>query len=277
MISNTDDIDLKREPIMTDQNPYQAPDSNLTEGTRGPDVELAVTGIKSLPAGAGLDWIIKAFDLFKRSPLIWIVLIILWFVINLVGQFIPIIGWLAMSLLYAVFIAGFMIGCAALERGEDLEIAHLFAGFKSNTGSLIGLGALYLGVIVVFAVVFGALLFSGMGGLSAMSNPEAVNPEQIFSSGSLLAILIALLLFIPIGMMFWFAPPLIALGGIPLLQSLKMSFSGCLKNIIPMLLFGIIMIVLSIIATIPFALGWLILMPMGMAAFYTAYRAIYTD
>ena len=53
---------------MSDQNPYQAPDANLTEGRRGPDVELAVTGIKSLPAGAGLDWIKIAFNLFKMSP-----------------------------------------------------------------------------------------------------------------------------------------------------------------------------------------------------------------
>ena len=262
---------------MTDQNPYQAPDANLTEGTRGPDVELAVTGIKSLSAGAGLEWVTKAFDLFKRSPLIWIMLIILWFVINIVGQFIPIIGWLAMSLLYAVFFAGFMLGCAALERGEELEIAHLFAGFKNNTGSLIGLGAIYLGVLVIFGAIVGVLVFSGAGGFSAMSDPESVNPAQIFSSGTLLSILVALLLFIPIGMMFWFAPPLIALGGVPLLQSLKMSFMGCLKNIVPMLLFGIIMLVLSVIATIPFGLGWLVLMPMAMASFYAAYRAIYTD
>lgn len=262
---------------MAEQNPYQAPDANLTEGRRGPDVELAVTGIKSLPAGAGLDWIKNAFNLFKMSPLIWIVLIVLWFVLNFVGQIIPIIGPLITSLLYAVFIAGFMLGCAALERGENLEIGHLFAGFKNNTGSLIGLGAMYLGVIILFAVVIGVLVFSGMGGLSAMSNPESISPDQIFNSGTMMAILIGLLLMIPVGMMFWFAPPLIALGGIPVFQSLKMSFAGCLKNIIPMLLFSIIMVVLAVIATIPFGLGWLVLMPMGMAAFYTAYRAIYTE
>ncbi|MFK7815767.1 MAG: BPSS1780 family membrane protein [Gammaproteobacteria bacterium] len=262
---------------MTEQNPYQAPDANLTEGRKSADVELAVTGIKSLPASAGVTWIKDAFNLFKMNPLIWIVLIILWFVLNIVVQLVPVIGGLAMSLLYAVFMAGFMIGCAALERGENLEVGHLFAGFKNNTGSLIGLGAVYLGIIIAFAVVFGVLVFGGMGGIGALSDPESINPTAIFTSGIMFTVLIALLLMIPIMMMFWFAPALISLGGVPLIESLKMSFSGCLKNILPMFVFGLIMIVLAIVASIPFFLGWLVLMPMGMAAFYTAYRSIYTD
>lgn len=262
---------------MAEQNPYQAPDANLTEGRKGPDVELAVTGIKSLPAGAGIDWIKDAFNLFKMNPLIWIVLVVIWFVLNIVGQFIPIIGPIAMSLLYAVFVAGFMLGCAALERGEGLEIGHLFAGFKNNTGSLIGLGVIYLLVGILMIIIFGVFIFAGAGGLDALSNPDSINPAEFFNSGMLIAVLIGMLLFIPIAMMFWFAPALISLGGVPLFESLKMSFSGCLKNILPMFLFGLVMIVLSIIATIPFGLGWLVLMPMGLAAFYTAYRSIYTE
>ncbi len=262
---------------MTDQNPYQAPDANLTEGTREPDVELAVSGIKSLPVGAGLEWVKDSFGLFMKSPLIWIVLIVLWFVLNIVGQFIPIIGPLAMSLLYAVFMAGFMLGCAALERGEDLEIGHLFAGFKKNTGPLIGLGAIYLGVVIGFAIIFGILVLGGIGGIGALANPDSTAAAQLLSSGLLMTILIASLFFIPIIMMFWFAPPLIALGGVPLIDSLKMSFAGCLKNILPMFVFGLIMIILTIIAIIPFGLGLLVVVPMWTAAFYIAYRAIYTD
>lgn len=262
---------------MTEQNPYQTPDANLTEGRKSADVELAVTGIKSLSAGAGIEWIKGAFNLFKMNPVIWIVLVILWFLLNVVVQFVPVIGGLAMSLLYAVFVAGFMIGCAALERGENLEVGHLFAGFKNNTGALIGLGAVYLGIIIAFMVVFGVLVFSGMGGVGAFTDPESINPAAIFNSGTMFALLIGLLFMIPIMMMFWFAPALISLGGVPLFESLKMSFSGCLKNILPMFVFGIVMSVLAIIASIPFFLGWLVLMPMGMAAFYTAYRSIYTS
>lgn len=70
---------------------------------------------------AGWDWIKQAFELFKKDPLIWILLIVILFALNILGQFIPIVGSLAMSLLYAVFFAGFMYGCAALDRGEHLR------------------------------------------------------------------------------------------------------------------------------------------------------------
>ncbi len=262
---------------MIDKNPYQTSDANLAEARKSSDVELAITGIKSLPAMAGLEWIKDAFNLFKMNPLIWIVIVALWFVLNVVAQFVPIIGGLAMALLYAVFVAGFLLGCAALERGESLEIGHLFAGFKSNTSSLIGLGACYLAAIILWAIIVGVLVFSGAGGLEIFTDPESINPTAIFSSGALVGVLISLLLIIPIMMMFWFAPALISLGDVPLIESLKMSFSGCLKNILPMFIFGLIMSVLAVLASLPFFLGWLVLMPIGMAAFYTAYRSIYTD
>ena len=257
---------IKIECTMTEKNPYQASDNNLTEDRKSPDVELAVTGIKSLPAISGLDWIKDAFKLFKINPLIWVILVVLWFVLNIVVQFVPIVGGLAMSLLYAVFMAGFMIGCAALERGESLEIGHLFAGFKSNTGALIALGAINLLVIILLSVIGSVLFLIGEADLAAD-----------FSSVVLSAVYVVLFLLIPVIMMFWFAPALISLGGVPLVESLKMSFLGCFKNTVPFLIFSIAMLISAIIASIPFFLGWLVLMPIGMAAFYTAYRAIYTD
>lgn len=269
---------IKIECPMPEKNPYQASDNNLTEGRKRPGVELAVTGIKSLPAISGLDWIKDAFKLFKMNPLIWIILVVLWLVLNIVVQFVPIVGGLAMALLYAVFMAGFMIGCAALERGERLEIGHLFAGFKSNnTGALIGLGAINLLLIILLSVIGSVLLMFSEADLAAFTNPESINQVADLSSRVLTAVYVVLLLLIPVIMMFWFAPVLISLGGVPLIESLKMSFLGCFKNTLPFLIFSIAMLILAIIASIPFFLGWLVLMPMGMAAFYTAYRAIYTD
>ncbi len=264
---------------MSEQNPYQAPDANLVEGRQNQNVELTVTGIKSLPAMSGWGWVKQAFGLFKKSPLIWVLLVIIWFVLNIVGQLIPIIGPIVMSLLYAVFLAGFMYGCAALERGENLEIGHLFAGFKQNTGPLIGLGGLYLLVMIAVGIVIFLLMLGGVGGLTAFTNPEnlqGVDPTSILTPGFLILMLVIFALLIPFIMAFWFAPPLIALGGVSVMNSLKMSFIGCLKNIVPFIVYGIAMIILAVIASIPLFLGWLILIPVSIAVFYTAYREIYT-
>ena len=265
---------------MSDQNPYQAPDANLMEGRQGQSVELAVTGIKSLPAIAGWGWIKEAFGLFKKSPWIWIAMVVIWFVINLIGQFIPIIGPLAMSLLYAVFLAGFMYGCAALERGENLEVGHLFAGFKRNTGSLVGIGALYLLAMIAFGILMFVVILGGMGGTAIFTDPESLqgmDPESMFSTGNLLLILIVVALLIPVIAAFWFAPVLVSLGGVPVMSSLKMSLIGCLKNILPFIIYGIAITILAILAIIPLGLGLLILGPVIIAVFYVAYRQIYTD
>lgn len=262
---------------MSEQNPYQAPDANLMEARQGKGAELAVTGIKSLPSMAGWEWIKQAFGLFKKNPLIWVLMFVIWIVLNIIGQFIPIVGPIAMSLLYAVFLAGFMYGCAALDRGENLEIGHLFSGFKERTGPLIGVGALYLLIFIGFAIVAGLLMFGLMGGTAMFTNPESMNPAEMMSPTFLILLLVILALIIPIIMAFWFAPALVALGGVPVMSSLKMSFMGCMKNILPFLIYGIAMMILSVLASIPLFLGWFVLIPVSIAAFYTSYRAIYTS
>ena len=73
----------------------------------------------------------------------------------------------------------------------------------------------------------------------------------------------------------WFASALVALDGMEPWQALKSSFFACLKNIIPFLVYGLVMLVLSIIATIPLGLGWLVLGPLTIASIYTAYRDVF--
>lgn len=264
---------------MNEQNPYQAPDANVVKARENTANRLAVTGIRSMSIGSGWTWLVEGFSLFTKSPLIWIIMVIIGFVINLVCQFIPIIGPIAISLLYAVFFAGYLYGCAALDDDDSLEVGHLFAGFSKQTSPLIGLGLAYLIITIVFAIILVALIFLSMGGMGLFENLadlENMNPADIFTPGLLLLILVIIALTIPFVMMFWFAPALVSLGEEPVIESLKMSFMGCLKNILPFLVYGLVWTVLAIIASLPFFLGWLVLAPVTLASFYTAYKAIYT-
>ena len=58
-------------------------------------------------------------------------------------------------------------------------------------------------------------------------------------------------------------------------DSSKWSFFACLKNIGSFLIYGIVWMLLAIVATIPLGLGWLVLGPMTIASVYTAYRDIF--
>lgn len=257
-----------------DANPYQAPKANLNASHS----DGAMSGPVSVPFGHGSSWIGSAFNNhFKANPLSWIATFLVFFILSVIMQVIPLIGPLAMALLSPVFAAGFMIGAHAQDQGEDFTIGHLFSGFKQSTGQLILVGLLYM--VGTIAIVF--VVFALMGGSAAMfgmmdpSDPTAAqamaqNPMMMF-----LPSLVILALFLPLMMAYWFAPALVALDGVSAMAAMRMSFSGCLKNILPFLLYGIIMLVLGIIAAIPFGLGLLVLLPIMMASMYTAYRDIY--
>jgi len=264
---------------MNDQNPYQAPDANVVKARQVTADGLAVSGIKAMPISAGWTWLVEGFSLFTKSPLIWIIICIIGFAINLVSQFIPIVGPIAISLLYAVFFAGFLYGCAALDNNESLEVGHLFAGFSRRTSPLIGLGLAYLIITILFAIVFFVMAFFVIGGAAIfenMSNLENINPAEFFTPGLLLLFLLVFALSIPFVMLFWFAPALVALGEEPVMDSLKLSLKGCLKNILPLFVYSIVWLVLAVIASLPLFLGWFVLAPVTLASFYTAYRSIYT-
>jgi uncharacterized membrane protein len=94
-------------------------------------------------------------------------------------------------------------------------------------------------------------------------------------TGFLLASLVMMALMIPVLMAVWFAAPLVVFHERGAVDALKESFAGCLKNIVPFLVYGVIFFVHAIVASIPLALGWLVLGPMAAASIYTAYRDIY--
>jgi len=233
-----------------------------------------IMGGRAVGAGQGWTWIADGFGLFKKAPGMWIALVIVLFVILVVLAFIPLLGAVATFLLMPLFVGGLMLGCRALQSGGELELGHLFAGFKTHTANLIVLGALAIGGWII--VMLPVIAIVGAGTVFGMMRGDAAGAAAMGGS-FVLAWLIAMALSIPIYMALWFAPALVVLRGHAPVAAVKESFLGCLKNIVPFLIYGLVMLVLSIFATIPFLLGWLVLGPVAIASVYTAYRDIYGD
>ena len=80
---------------------------------------------------------------------------------------------------------------------------------------------------------------------------------------------------LPLVMATWFAPALIVFHDMGVRAAMKASFIGCLKNVLPFLLYGVLGLIAGVIASIPFGLGWLVLAPVFVASIYTGYRDIY--
>ena len=228
--------------------------------------------------GSGLDWWTKAWPLFTRQIGMWIGLIVVAFIVFAVASLIPVIGQIAVMLLWPVVAGGLMLGAREVDRGGALNFGHLTAGFSASAGQLILVGVIYL--VAMIAVVFVVALIGGVGmgtmmgtGAAGGADPAAMGAAG--ATGLLLAGLIALALLLPVYMATWFAPALIVFHGVGAIDAMKASFFGCLKNIVPFIVYGLIGMLLSIVASIPFGLGWLVLGPVAVASVYVAYRDIY--
>jgi uncharacterized membrane protein len=176
------------------------------------------------------------------------------------------------TLLAPVFAAGMMWGCQALTRNQDLEINHLFEGFKKNTAQLITVGGLYMGGLLVVAVF--VVLALDKQTIELLVQGKDLSPEQ--ASAMMLPILIAMLFIMPILMAYWFAPILAGLHNLSAVDAMKLSFVACLTNMLPFLLYGFIFMALLIIAIIPFGLGLVLVVPLMMTSLYTSYVDIFS-
>ncbi|MEX2481620.1 MAG: BPSS1780 family membrane protein [Gammaproteobacteria bacterium] len=224
------------------------------------------------PVEHGWRWLAAGWDSLRRDAGLWVGMMVVFILINLVAQFIPFIGTLLMSLLFPVFAGGFMLGCRAQEEGSGLEFGHLFAGFREHTPRLVVVGA----VSLAGAVAATLLMLSVLGSVvfSAMTSGAEAAPAVPLASG-LLAVSLALAVMVPVYMAIWFAPALIVLQDAPAVPALKASFAACLKNFPAFMFYGVVLMVLAFLATLPFLLGWLVLGPVVVGSVYAAYRDIY--
>ena len=265
----------KPHPMAEEPNPYAAPSSHVDDVVLpGPESVRFVPGGRAVPVAHGWNWLVAGWDLYKRNPGAWILIFIIFTAIMMGASWVPLIGFVAMYILTPVLIGGVMMGCAALQRGQSLEVSHLFAGFREKTGALVQVGLLYLAGIVATLLVVGLIFgFSLLPTLIAQQQPEVRTAVTVI----VLAVLVALALSIPLVMALWFAAPLVIFHDLPAVDALKTSFTGCLRNILPFLIYGLLALVFAIVASIPLMLGWLLLGPVLMASVYTGYRDIFTE
>jgi uncharacterized membrane protein len=238
---------------------------------------------RTVPASRGATWWGEAWRLFTPAVGVWLLILIILIVLHVVASVIPIVGSLGMQILNPVFVGGLMLGCRALDRGNPLTIGHLFAGFSQRTGPLVMVGLLYTGaalvlVLLVFGVMvalFGVAIFGMLtGSVDPAQTGIALDSAVV---AVLLGVLFLLLLLLPLVMAVWFAPALVMLGGLSPGAAMAASFRGCLRNFLPFLLYFVVFVGLAIVASIPFGLGWLVLLPVTTATIYTSYCDIFED
>jgi uncharacterized membrane protein len=231
---------------------------------------------RTVDPGRGLAWWTEAWALFMRSAVLWVALGLILIVVFAVISMVPLLGAVATALLTPVFFGSWMQAAHKVDAGGVLEVADLFSAFKgAQLTPLIVLGALFAAATVVIFLVAGVL---GAGAVFGMFHGGMHQSGTGLLAGLGVG-LMAMLFFLAFGLLataaIWFAPALVVFRNITPVDALKASFAAVFRNWLPFLVYGVIEIVLAIVASIPFALGWLVLMPVLMLTAYVSYRDVF--
>jgi len=251
-------------------NPYATPAAELSDSDELQPERVSI--------GSGIQWLSGGFWHFKQNPFAWIGAIVVFFALFFILALIPFLGGLMTNILSPVIMAGFALGAHEQQEGGDFRVSHLFAGFSNNVGQLMLVGVFYLIALIVIGVVAALLMGGTLAASGMMSESAGMDPNTmaaLMQPGMLIMMLIIFSVVILLTMAYYFAPILIALEGMNALGAMAMSFRACLKNWLAFIIYGLLLMVLFFIASIPVFLGLLIAIPMVQAAIYVSYRDIF--
>lgn len=228
---------------------------------------------RAVDAGRGIAWWTEAWALFMTNAGLWIVLGLVLLVILIGISVVPLLGSIVGSVLMPAFIGGWMLAARKVAQGGTLEVGDLFLGFKDKLNPLLVLGAAFLLAGIAIAIVVGVL---GIGAAVGVAGTGASAGGILAAIGaSLLAVLSALVLGVLVSMALWYAPALVVLRGMAPVEAMQASFGACLKNLLAQLLYTVVCLIAMTIASIPFGLGWLVLVPVMLLSVYVSYQDLF--
>ena len=216
--------------------------------------------MNTVPASCGWRWVLTGFALFRKNPSMWALMVFSYIILMQLVGMIPVLGWIAATVLIPVFAASFMIISRELDHGNKPGFSFLFSGFRANPLALLRQGSFYLASAL--AILGLSALVDGGALLQLMIFGERP-PASAFEDGSLaLAAILAGMLYMPVLAAFWFAPALSAWRDLPALQALFYSLFAALRNWRAFFVYGVALLVLGLVCSL--ALFLLALLARGL-------------
>ena len=247
-----------------------------------------------VPAKTGYVWFRQGIWLFRKNPLAFLTLFFTYLLVMTLAAQIPIVGGVLPLVFIPGVAVGFMAACRNTIAGKPVFPTILVDGFHSYGPAvakrLLALGVLY--VVAMALVLAGSALADGGMLLKVMLGMATMDQDAIASSNIPLAVIAAFAFYIPVAMIFWFSPVLIAWHDVPPVKAMFFSIVSCWRNRGAFIVFGALWF--AVATTVSFGLSALmqalgagdfafaILMPATMivttmlyCSFYATYRGCF--
>jgi len=237
--------------------------------------------IRKLNAVYGWIWLKQGYQLIMRNPLLSIVLALIGAAAIFAVFHVPQFGPLIVVLLLPVLMAGYMRICRALEENEEIELLHLFNGFQKHTMRLVSLGGMMMMGLLVASIVMVAI--GGDALTTLLESVKTANDPQMLAEAMLTAgtgvafsLIVGFALVFVLMLASQYAPMLVFFSDMTPFVALRASLTGSVRNLIPYTVYSLIMQVIALVlGMLPFGIGMIVLLPLGLTSLYVSYRNIF--
>ena len=242
----------------------------------------------------GYTWIRQGIWLFKQNPLGFLMLVFMYVFVAQLAVIVPVIGVFAVLLLTPTLSVGFMTACRQAIQKERIRPSIYLIALQSGQfirNRILQLGLVYAALILLMSFILSLLVdFETL--LPLMTTDKPITPEalrQVY-----LVLVFGAVLYIPIAMLMWFSPILIAWADMSVPQALFSSWLACWTN--KAAFFFYLAIWSAILIAIPLTIGMIfdalnfgqaasfIVAPISMAgltimhcSFYATWKACFTE
>jgi len=244
--------------------------------------------MEKLPARTGWLWLKQGFGLFRQQPGALSILFLGYMLMMLIAGMIPLLGQVLPVLLVPVFSVAFMQANANIDQKKRVLPKVLLSGFHQPAlWPLLSLGLLYL-VVAALAIGASALVDGGIFWqlITGQLDPKSPLIEDSNLGGGLL---LALFIYVPCIMAFWFAAPLIYWQQMKLGKAVFYSFFAVLRTFRAFIVFGAAWFAISVVGSQIVMLVFgrseaaiVLMVPMSImltvimhSSFYASYRQIF--
>ena len=186
--------------------------------------------LNSVAPKEGYTWIRQGIWLFKQNPLGFLMLVFMYVFVAQLAVLVPVIGVFAVLLLTPTLSVGFMTACRQAIQKERIRPSVYIIALQSSPlirKRILQLGLVYVALILVLSFILSMLVDFELL-IPLMTNDKPITPEvvrQIY-----LILFFGGLLYIPVAMLMWFSPVLVAWADMPVAQALFSSAIACWAN-----------------------------------------------
>ncbi len=188
------------------------------------------------------QWIKDGWQMFKKDPIAWIVMLLIFDFLLIIGSTHYIARYIS-TLLLPILTGGIYLSAHNSQQGKIVSVKDLFLMFSSLHRKTLKELLIIGGVGVLIALINGSLL------------------------GVVLMVLWSFILL--------FAVPLVVIKNEQAIPAMKNAVWASISNLIPILIFYFLSLILLVVTTIAGVVGLLIVIPILFGASYSSYNMVF--